>query len=62
MGIYSGSKEENLKAVFGSLSLEINTKVQPTTSAKESAAQSYSMLPMNEKIDKKPNISKTVLS
>lgn len=59
---YSGSKEENLKAAFGSLSLQINTKVQTTTSAKESAAGSYSMLPMNEKIDKKPNISKTVLS
>lgn len=62
MGIYASSKEENLKAAFGSLSLEINTKVQPVTSAKESAAGSYNLLPANEKIDKKPSISKTVLS
>lgn len=61
-GIYAGNKEENLNAAFGSLSLEINTKVQPVTSAKESAAGSYSMLPMNEKIYKKPNTSKTALS
>lgn len=59
MGIYASSKEENLKAAFGSLSLEINTKVQPGTSAKESAAGSCSMLPANETID---NIAKTVLS
>lgn len=62
MGIYTSSKEENLKAAFGSPSLEINTKVQPVSSAKESAAGSYSMLAANEKIDKKPNMSKTVLS
>lgn len=43
----------------GSLSLEVNTKVQPGTSAKESAAGSYSMLPTNERID---NIAIMVLS
>lgn len=62
MGIYTSSKEENVKVAFGSLSLEINTKVQQGTSAKESAAGSYSMLPVNKRIDKKPNSSKTVLS
>lgn len=52
----------NLKAAFGSLSLEINTRLKLVISSKESATGSYSMLPLSEKIEKKPNISKTILS
>lgn len=42
--------------------MEINAKVKQATSSKESATGSYSMLPPNEKIKKKPKISKTILS
>lgn len=42
--------------------MEINIRVKLATSSKESATGTYSMLPPNEKNEKKSNISKTILS